>query len=35
MMLSSDSEGKGTVPTQNLSTIHSITHESDPEIAHY
>lgn len=23
------------VPTQNLSTIHSITQESHPEIAHY
>lgn len=32
---SGDSEGRGTVPTQNLSTIHSITQESHPEIAHY
>lgn len=35
VMLSGDSASRGTVPTQNLSTTHSITHESGPEIAHY
>lgn len=35
VMLSGDSAGRGTVPTQYLSTTHSITHESGPEIAHY
>lgn len=30
-----DSEGRGTVPTQNPGTIHSITQESHTEIAHY
>lgn len=35
VMRSSDSVVQGTVPTQNLSTIHIITHKSEPEIAHY
>lgn len=35
MMPSGDSAGRGTVPTRNLSTTHSITHDSGPEIAHY
>lgn len=35
VMPSGDSASRGTVPTQTLGTIHSITHESGPEIAHY